>query len=82
MKIETRNNGLEDYTVLVADDGKWLRRKESGEVYGAEVCLGNSYYIGGEELEEPHGDKVEDFEEFDAPVSETTEDGTLMIEPI
>lgn len=70
MKTEVRNNGITDYTVLIADEGKWLRRISSGEVMGEEIALGNSYYIGGELQDVPHLDVVSDFEEIDAPVEE------------
>lgn len=70
MTTEIRNNGISDYVVLIADEGKWLRRKSSGEVFGEEIALGNSYYIGGELLDNPHEDIVSDFEEFDAPIEE------------
>ena len=65
MKTEVRNNGLTDYTVLIADKGKWLRRISSGEVFGEEIALGNSYYIGGELQDTPHEDVMSDFEEID-----------------
>ena len=70
MKTEVRNNGLTDYTVLIADDGKWLRRISSSEIMGEEIALGNSYYIGGELQDVPHEDTIEDFEEIDAPIEE------------
>lgn len=70
MRAEVRNNGLTDYTVIVADEGKWLRRISSGELMGDEIALGNSYYIGGELQETPHADVVSDFEEIDAIVEE------------
>ena len=70
MKTETRNNGITDYDVVIADEGKVLRRKGTDEVFGAEFALGFSYYIGGVKLAEPHKDVAEDFEEIDAPVEE------------
>lgn len=70
MRTEVRNNGLTDYTVLIADEGKWLRRISSGELMGEEIALGNSYYIGGELQEVPHEDVVSDFEEIDASIEE------------
>ena len=67
MRIEVRNNGLFDYNVLIASEGKWLRRKSDGMLYGEEIALGNSYYIGGELLNTPHEDIMEDFEEVNIP---------------
>lgn len=75
MRIETRNNGIKDYDVIVADEGKWLRRITTGEVFGEEFALGNSYYIGGELQDTPHIDVLGDFEEFDAPIEEESEVG-------
>lgn len=73
MRTEVRNNGISEYVTLIADEGKWLRRKSSGEVFGSEIALGNSYYIGGELQDSPHEDVVADFEEFDAPLDEIEE---------
>lgn len=70
MKTEVRNNGITDYTVLIADEGKWLRRIATAEVMGEEIALGNSYYIGGKLQDEPHQDVVSDFEEIDTIVEE------------
>lgn len=70
MTTEIRNNGISDYVVLIADEKKWLRRKSSGEVFGEEIALGNSHYIGGERLDNPHKDIIDDFEEIDAPAEE------------
>ena len=75
MRTEIRNNGITDYTVIVADEGKWLRRISSGEIMGEEIALGNSYYIGGELQETPHDDVVSDFEEIDAPIEDIEEGG-------
>lgn len=73
MTIEHKNNGLFDYVSIVADNGKWLRRISSGEVFGEEIALGVSHYIGGNRLKSPHEDLVADFEEFDAPQEENEE---------
>lgn len=59
--------------VLTADEGKVFRRKESGELFGNEIYLGKSYYIGGVLLNEPHDDVPEDFEEIDNPEEEKVE---------
>lgn len=70
MKIETRNNGIKDCTVLIANEGKSLRRKNSNDIFGDELWLGYSHYIDGKKLDEPHLDVPEDFEEIDTPVEE------------
>ena len=55
---------------IIADEGKVFKRKSDGFIYGEEIYLGYTYYIGGKKLDEPHLDVVEDFEEIDAPQEE------------
>lgn len=55
------------YTLIIAEEGKVLRRKGSEFIYGEEIALGYSYYIDGVKLDEPHKDVPEDFEEIDIP---------------
>ena len=55
---------------IIADEGKVFQRKSDGFIYGEEIYLGYTYYIGGKKLDEPHLDVVEDFEEIDAPQEE------------
>jgi hypothetical protein len=55
---------------IIADEGKVFARIENGQVYGNEIFLGYTYYIGGKKLAEPHLDVVEDFEEIDEPQDE------------
>ena len=50
---------------ITADEGKVFRRKESGELFGNEIYLGKSWYIGGVKLDIPHDDVPEDFEEVE-----------------
>jgi len=50
---------------ITADEGKVFRRKESGELFGNEIYLGKSWYIGGVKLDVPHDDVPEDFEEVE-----------------
>lgn len=55
---------------IIADEGKVFARIEDGQVYGNEIFLGYTYYIGRKKLAEPHLDVVEDFEEIDEPQDE------------
>lgn len=55
---------------IIADEGKVFKRKSDGFIYGEEIYLGYTYYIGGKKLAEPHLDVIEDFEEIDAPQEE------------
>ena len=55
---------------IIADEGKIFQRKSDGFIYGKEIYLGYTYYIGGKKLDEPHLEVVEDFEEIDAPKEE------------
>lgn len=52
---------------LTAEDGKVLRRKADGMVYGDVIYLGNTYYIGGILQNPPHVDVMDDFEEVEKP---------------
>lgn len=56
--------------IITADEGKVFRRIADGQIYGKEISLGYSYYIGGVRLTEPHLDIPEDFEQIDEPVKE------------
>ena len=67
MTIRTENNGITDITVITADEGKVLRRKGTEDVFGDELWLGYSHYIGGTKVDPPHLDTPDDFEEIDAP---------------
>lgn len=55
---------------IIADEGKVFKRKSDGLIFGNEIYLGYTYYIGGKKLDEPHLEVVEDFEEIDAPKEE------------
>jgi hypothetical protein len=50
---------------ITAEDGKVFKRKSDGFIYGNEIFLGYTYYIGGKELSEPHLEVPEDFEEVE-----------------
>ena len=52
---------------IIADEGKVFRRIVSGEIFGKEIYLGYSYYIGGVLQTPPHQDVPDDFEEIDEP---------------
>lgn len=71
MKIETRNNGVRDITVIIADEGKvFIRKGNENYIYGNEIWLGQSWYINGVKLDEPHLDVPDDFEEINEPNEE------------
>ena len=59
---------------IIADEGKVFGRIEDGHIYGSDIYLGYSYYIGGELLSEPHLDVPEDFEEIDDETELTDEE--------
>lgn len=64
-------------TVIEAADGKVLRRRADGTVYGRTVHLGYNYYEGGV----PTGgrlDTPEDFEEVDDPEVSAVEDAETV----
>lgn len=57
-------------TIITASEGKILRRKSDGTIYGKTVYLGYNYYESGQLLNEPHLDTPEDFEEIEEPQDE------------
>ena len=54
-------------SLLKADEGKVLRKKSSGEIYGKECHLGYNYYEVGVGLAHPLGLTPSDFDEVDMP---------------
>lgn len=50
---------------LIADTGKVLRRISDQTVFGQEVYLGKTWYIGGQRLAEPVQELPGHFEEVD-----------------
>lgn len=62
-------------TIIEAADGKVLRRKSDGVIYGKTVHLGYNYYEGGMPSR-PSADTPDDFEEIDEPDDYTAFDVT------
>lgn len=56
--------------VIKASKGKVFRRISDGFIFGKEINLGYTYYLGGKKLEEPLLELPEHFEEIDEPVVE------------
>ena len=52
---------------IIADEGKVFRRISDQTIFGNEIYLGNTHYIGGVKLDTPKREEPEDFEEVDAP---------------
>lgn len=59
--------------IIKASEGKVFRRISDGFIFGKEINLGYTHYIGGKELEEPLLELPEHFEEIDEPVMEVNE---------
>ena len=59
--------------IIKASEGKVFRRKSDGFIFGKEIHLGYTHYLGGEKLEEPLLELPEHFEEIDEPVMEFPE---------
>lgn len=55
---------------IIADEGKVFQRVADGMIYGNEIYLGFSYYIGGKLQNPPHEDLISDFIEIDEPLTE------------
>ena len=49
----------------IADEGKVFHRIADQVVFGSEIYLGYTYYIGGVKLSEPKLEVIEDFEEVE-----------------
>ena len=56
--------------IIKASKGKVFRRISDGFIFGNEINLGYTYYIGGQKLEEPLLELPEHFEEIDRPIME------------
>ena len=52
-------------TVLRASEGKVLRRISDQKVFGSELWLGYTYYLGNKKLDEPLLELPEHYEEID-----------------
>lgn len=56
--------------IIKASEGKVFRRISDGFIFGKEINLGYTHYLGGKKLEEPLLELPEHFEEIDEPVRE------------
>lgn len=56
---------INDNKHIIADDGKVFRRISDQMLFGNEIYLGKTWYIGGRLLPEPIDEKPEDFEEIE-----------------
>ena len=56
--------------IIRASKGKVFRRISDGFIFGKEIHLGYTYYLGGEKLDKPLLEVSEHFEEIDEPVRE------------
>lgn len=59
--------------IIKASEGKVFRRISDGFIFGKEINLGYTHYLGGKKLEEPLLELPEHFEEIDEPVMEVNE---------
>lgn len=59
--------------IIKASEGKVFRRISDGFIFGKEINLGYTHYIGGKKLEESLLELPEHFEEIDEPVREEVE---------
>ena len=56
--------------IIKASEGKVFRRISDGFIFGKEIHLGYTHYLGGKKLEEPLLELPGHFEEIDEPVRE------------
>ena len=59
-----------EYRTIKASERKVFRRRSDGFIFGKEINLGYTHYIGGKKLETPLLELPEHFEEIDEPVRE------------
>ena len=60
---------------IIADEGKVFVRKSDGLIFGEEIYLGYTWYVGGEKLDSPKLETPNDFDEIDIETpSEEEED--------
>ena len=59
--------------IIKASEGKVFRRISDGFIFGNEINLGYTYYLGEKKLETPLLELPEHFEEIDEPVMEFPE---------
>lgn len=62
MTIDKENNRH-----IIADEGKVFRRISDQTIFGSEIYLGYTHYLGGVKLNTPKWEVPGDFEEIDAP---------------
>ena len=56
--------------IIKASEGKVFRRISDRFIFGKEINLGYTYYIGGQKLEEPLLELPEHFEEINESIME------------
>lgn len=80
MRIDESNNRH-----IYAEKGKVFRRISDGEVFGSELWLGYTHYLGGELLPKPLWELPEHYEEIEEPMTDDTvildEETVLYEEP-
>lgn len=54
-----------EHIKIKASEGKVFRRISDGAIFGNEITLGYTYYIGGEKLDIPLWEIPEHFEEIE-----------------
>lgn len=80
MRIDENNNRH-----IYAEEGKVFRRISDGSVFGNELWLGYTHYLGGELLPEPLWELPEHYEEIEEPVTDESvvlDDNTVLEEEV
>lgn len=58
---------IKDENIIIADEGKVLRRISDQVIFGEKLHLGNTHYLHGELLDEPLAELPEHYEDIDDP---------------
>lgn len=69
-----------EHITIKAQEGKVFRRIADGMVFGNEMTLGYTHYLGGEKLETPLWELPEHYEEIDAPIELDPEEQMRLME--
>ena len=59
-----------DFITIKADKGKVLRRISDQMIFGNEITLGYTYYMGGKLLDKPLWELPEHYEEIDEAIDD------------
>lgn len=66
-----------EHITIKAQEGKVFRRISDGIIFGNELTLGYTHYLGGKKLDTPLWELPEHYEEIDDPNDSKSEEKVL-----